>query len=94
MAQVAAFAGKTLEEIEEDFIGFGLAGDFVEAGNAALRQNQAVAVAQDDIRLHRPELVLFEHQLAQVVVGLFAGFNLDAFEVEARAHGVVPLSGS
>ena len=46
---------------------------------------------QDDAIGHRPILIFLEHKLAQVVLGLFAQFPLDAFEIAPRPDGIVPL---
>src|SRR5262249_33082763 len=65
----AVLAGVPPQDGKEHFAGPSLLGGLTER-RAGQRQEQAVLVAQRDALRDRPVLVLFEHDFAQVAVGL------------------------
>jgi hypothetical protein len=74
---VAPLPDDLAEPVQEDFIHLGLAGELVEVGDSGFGQEQAVLVAQHDGLAAGAILVLFELELAQIVVGLLAVGCLD-----------------
>ena len=90
VADVAAFDGKALQQIDEYLLRLTLARDLVEAGKAGFGQEQAIALAEHDIFAERPVLVFLELEFAQIIIRLFAVDRLDGCQILPEAEGAVP----
>src|SRR5262249_18067054 len=90
-AHIPVFCGAAAQQHRESSPGFTSSGGAMERALAGEGEKKAVLVAKDDAMGDGAVFVLLEDDLARVATRLSPRLWFDAFHVEARAHGVVPL---